>query len=155
MKMKMKNVIQMYDALLALSQTEAPFRVNYWIMINTNALQPHFDAFSKERDSIYSDCLYKGTDGAYVHANKDGELEFNVIDSKKPSWITRFNKLNDFDVDFSPNVLDLDLLASENPSWNFKANLLYTLKPLINQGRKNKAISRRRKNGANHQTTKN
>lgn len=154
MKTKMETAIQMYDALVTLSQTEAPFRVNHWIMINIGQLQPHFDSFSKERDSIYKECLYEGADGLFVHKNKQGDFEFNIIGNKKAVWQKRFALLNNYDVNFSPIYLDMDLLMSENPCWNFKASLLLTLQPLINKKPVKKKSPGRRNNGTNHQTSK-
>lgn len=146
----METAMQMYDALITLSQTEAPFRVNHWIMINVGQLQPHFDSFSKERDSIYKECLYKGDDGSFVHKNEQGDLEFNVLENKKAVWLKRFSLLNNYDVNFSPIFLDMDLLMSENPCWNFKATLLLTLQPLIKRETIKKKPSGRRNNGTNH-----
>lgn len=146
----MDKAVQMYDALLALAQTEAPFRVNHWIMVNINQLQPHFDAFSKERDSIYQECLFEGKDGSFVHINEQGDLEFNVSENKKVVWNKRFNTLNNFDVVFSPTFLDMNSLLSENPAWNFKASFLITLQPLIKKEHVKKSPAERRKNGTNH-----
>lgn len=131
MNCKMKEAINMYSTLDKLSKTTCPFRVTYWVTKNIHALSPTFEAFSKERDLIYADCLYKDKDGYIAHKNENGDYVFNVKEDKKEEWIKRFDELDKFDVEFEPYLLDIDKLMESDPDFKIEPQLMTALMPLI------------------------